>query len=145
MNITELFKKSAENLKWPRIVFPLPNGGRIQFSLAGPNAKFPGTLNITDGGSYENNTFFGRVLKDNTINWARYGDWSETTKEQIRKLVNEPINECKVYGQQHSWCCFCGTEITSKSSLAVGYGPICAENWGLPWGIEEDKVQTEFL
>lgn len=35
-------------------------------------------------------------------------------------------------------CIFCGRELTHPHSAprkgGVGYGPICAEKWGLPWG-----------
>jgi len=31
-------------------------------------------------------------------------------------------------------CCFCRRELTDKRSTEVGYGPICADHFSLPWG-----------
>jgi hypothetical protein len=40
------------------------------------------------------------------------------------------------YGRRMGECCFCGLTLTDGRSIAVGYGPICAGKWGLPWGEE---------
>jgi hypothetical protein len=57
----------------------------------------------------------------------------------IRRILANPIEETKLQGQKFGNCCFCGLELTNKSSLIAGYGPICAEKWGLPWGIKEEE------
>lgn len=31
-------------------------------------------------------------------------------------------------------CCFCGHLLTDERSTSAGYGPVCADHWGLPWG-----------
>ena len=31
-------------------------------------------------------------------------------------------------------CVFCSRTLTDERSIAVGYGPVCAENHALPWG-----------
>lgn len=36
-------------------------------------------------------------------------------------------------------CCFCSHAIDTPESTAVGYGPVCAGKYGLPWG---DTSQT---
>ena len=38
------------------------------------------------------------------------------------------------YGHAHGHCVFCALELTDERSVAVGYGPTCAEKRGLPWG-----------
>lgn len=40
-------------------------------------------------------------------------------------------------GEQSHYCCFCSTELTDRDpghSIDRGYGPICANRYGLPWG-----------
>lgn len=64
-------------------------------------------------------------------------------KATLETLHKEPLESFKFIGQRYSYCCFCGTEITSKNSLAVGYGPICAENYGLPWNGEAERLASE--
>jgi hypothetical protein len=38
------------------------------------------------------------------------------------------------FGHETGVCCFCSRGLTDERSVTVGYGPICAERYGLPWG-----------
>jgi hypothetical protein len=38
------------------------------------------------------------------------------------------------YGHATSRCCFCRRELTDGRSVEVGYGPVCADRYGLVWG-----------
>jgi len=38
------------------------------------------------------------------------------------------------FGHMFERCCFCSHDIDTPESTAVGYGPVCAEKHGLPWG-----------
>ena len=40
----------------------------------------------------------------------------------------------KAHAEDHHACMFCGLELTDDPSVAAGYGPVCAEKYGLPWG-----------
>jgi hypothetical protein len=66
-------------------------------------------------------------------------------EEELRKFAADPAGYAGSYGRASNNCCFCGTAITSDDSLSVGYGPICAERWGLPWGVQPLPVQDEKL
>lgn len=66
-------------------------------------------------------------------------------EEELRQFAADPVGYAADYGRHSSNCCFCGTTIESDDSLAVGYGPVCAEKWGLPWGIQPLEVQDEEL
>lgn len=66
-------------------------------------------------------------------------------EEELRQFAADPVGYAASYGQESANCCFCGTTITSDDSLAVGYGPVCAEKWGLPWGIQPLEVQDKNL
>lgn len=46
----------------------------------------------------------------------------------------DPVAQAALYGHETGCCCFCARELTDKRSIAVGYGPICADHFGLPWG-----------
>ena len=37
-------------------------------------------------------------------------------------------------GRQLGVCQFCGRELVNPESRTLGYGPVCAERYGLPWG-----------
>jgi hypothetical protein len=51
-----------------------------------------------------------------------------------RKLTAE---EAARFGHEHHRCVFCARTLTDEQdgrSVDVGYGPICADKYGLPWG-----------
>lgn len=50
-------------------------------------------------------------------------DWHNLTAE-----------EAAAFGHETHKCVFCHRALSTKESTAVGYGPICAEKHGLPWG-----------
>jgi hypothetical protein len=44
-------------------------------------------------------------------------------------------DEAAAFGHTHHRCVFCARKLSRGESTAVGYGPDCAENYGLPWGV----------
>lgn len=42
--------------------------------------------------------------------------------------------EAARFGHAHGCCLFCLRNLTDERSTEVGYGPVCAEKNGLPWG-----------
>lgn len=53
----------------------------------------------------------------------------------IALLCRDPQRVIAAYGHQsHHTCSFCGRDLSTAESTHVGYGPICAEKFGLPWG-----------
>jgi hypothetical protein len=92
--------------------------------------------------------WYARIIKDTKerklhIDWNPKVTVKEDMKQAIRALVADPVNICKVVGQQFAHCCFCGLELTQRDSVAVGYGPICAEKWGLPHAGMADQKNLE--
>lgn len=43
--------------------------------------------------------------------------------------------EAAEFGYANSRCVFCARNLSTAESTAVGYGPVCADNYGLPWGV----------
>lgn len=63
-----------------------------------------------------------------------------TAIDAVRAFGDDPIRHAAAHGQRTSNCCFCRLQLTDGRSLAMGYGPVCASNWGLPWG--DQRVVT---
>jgi len=42
--------------------------------------------------------------------------------------------QAATFGHLYHQCVFCARRLDTPESTAVGYGPVCAENHGLPWG-----------
>jgi hypothetical protein len=49
-----------------------------------------------------------------------------------RKITAE---EAAAFGHATDHCVFCARELTHDNSTEVGYGPVCAQKNGLPWGV----------
>lgn len=113
----------ANGLKWPRLVFDYRaiGGNKLAFgSSRDPNiivVKFNGKFvgKITDKG------FHRRGATDAVVEFAK-------------AIGLGGFEVVRVYGLRTGNCCFCGRELTTGESTAVGYGPICADKYGLPWG-----------
>ncbi len=127
--LMDLFNVAKSNLKWPKISFSTESGSVIQLSVAGPKAMKPGTINVTDGGSYGSNIWYGRVSME--------GEFEKTQKANneivttLKMLSADPHTFASVYGHKSGNCCFCNRGLTDEKSVTVGYGPVCAKNWGL--------------
>jgi hypothetical protein len=134
--VIELMTLGAKNLKWPKIRLALPDGQPIVLSVAGDRSAHKGAVNITDGGSFDNNIWFGRVTPQ--------GEWTKSNAVQggtmtslvalLSNLSKDPAGTAAAYGKLTGQCCFCNRGLDDARSTAVGYGKTCAGNYGLPWG-----------
>jgi hypothetical protein len=74
------------------------------------------------------------VRRDGKVQWYPFASTKLDLQQLLRKLIEEFVPQMQANGQKYKHCCFCGLELTDAPSLAAGYGPICADKWGLPWG-----------
>src|SRR5882672_1503605 len=129
--IRQLFDTAATRIKYPSIHF-WRDIGEIQFYLCGSQSRTPGFIRITNSQKYPNQEIYAE------INQAGKGlfrkDTSANFKKEILRIIDDPIGESQLRGKKSGFCCYCGHVIETKESMAVGYGPICAANYGLPWG-----------
>ena len=124
--IAALFETAKEHRKAPAIRFP---GLRLKVTRGG---SFPGSIGVTDGGPYGSSKWFGRILPSGEFVPSR-----ATTSDVVaflEKFEADPASVAAHEGHESGSCCFCAQELTDERSLHVGYGPICAGNFGLPWG-----------
>ena len=62
------------------------------------------------------------------------GSFTDAVMAQVRAACENPAKIAAQYGHDTGNCSFCSKELTDNRSLSVGYGPICAGKYGLPWG-----------
>lgn len=106
--------------------------------------RYPGSVYVSAPGF--DSGWYARIETDGSLTLNEKALRPLGLEEELRKFAADPAGYAASYGQKSSNCCFCGTEITSDDSLAVGYGPICADRWGLPWGCDKPlEVQDENL
>jgi hypothetical protein len=131
--IHDMFDRAAKSLQHPAIV--LGEGAHaIRLCVAGQSAKVPGSINVTTTGPYESRTWYGRITNDGQFTTSPKANVPDAVLGLLRDFAANPVRVAAEYGRRTGSCCFCARELRTKDSLAVGYGPICAEKYGLPWG-----------
>ncbi len=130
--LVEMLHTAAEHLKFPRIVVHFDEG-TIKLNIAGPRARTPGSLNVTDGGRYPDAFFYGRIHQE-TGRFESSKNCPDWVIDTLVKFNENPAEMASLQGSRYGNCCFCGLELKTNESLEVGYGPVCAEHYGLPWG-----------
>jgi hypothetical protein len=129
--VYKLFEVAKQHQKFPKLHLQVA-GQPVVLSVAGPNSQYPGQINVTDGGPFGNNKWYGRVNRDGewTVCQREYPEIGEVAK-LLKTLGEDPAGVAAQYGSVTGYCCFCHRPLSDEKSVAVGYGPVCAEKWGL--------------
>ena len=102
--------------------------------VAGSTSKAPGTVNLTDGKPFGANTWYGRVTPAGVWEPSEKGKAIKDDLTSIlTKLAQNPARVAKEHGKLTGKCCFCHSTLTAGKSTDVGYGPVCAKRFELPW------------
>ena len=151
--IFELFNTAiTSKLQYPKIRLQYEGmNGRVfpvVIKRNGAKSKTPGDLAVSNGAEFnsQDNIYYGRISQD--------GKWFANSRCQgnvfavqglLERLANDPVGVATEYGKLTGNCCFCDKKLTDPQSTAVGYGPICADNWGLPWGKTDMKASNKVV
>lgn len=129
--LAELFNRPR--LQFPKVRLQTADGSPVVFHKAGQRSKFPGSISITDGQPYGVGRWYGRVLAT--------GEWQKPASgvpagvvEVVIALATSPAETAAAHGHLTGRCCFCSRKLDDERSTQVGYGPVCAANFGLAWG-----------
>jgi Family of unknown function (DUF6011) len=126
--ILAMFDRARAHLRFPAIVLD-----GIRISVAGERAREPGSLTITSSVATEGRrTWFGRVTRAGVYEAGR--DAPVNVGPQLRAFAADPVTVAAEHGRLHGRCCFCNHPLRDERSTSVGYGPDCADHYGLPWG-----------
>jgi hypothetical protein len=131
----------AKGLKFPKILLQGTAGQPVQFALAGERSKYAGQVMITDGRPFGSSRYYGRITQDGGLVASR--EMVESVRELVDAFAENPAYIASHYGKATGSCCFCRRNLETKESLAVGYGPVCADKFGLPWGELPQDTQAE--
>jgi hypothetical protein len=136
--IVSLIRGAGRNLKRPSLLLATEGPDTLRITIAGPASREPGALNVTtttkgpDGrygwiGRISTTGVFtpGQSLTPNAV--------ANVTKALVA-FAADPAGVAAAYGKRTGACCFCARRLTDGVSVAMGYGEICSENWGVPYG-----------
>ena len=127
--IVAMFDRAQHHLNVPKIRI-MHGNDELRLHLAGERSSAPGSISVKQG-----DTWLGRILRTGMYQPARNIDAEtvESVTATLRGFATDPAGTALAYGQATCRCCFCATPLRNDGSIEVGYGPICARNYGLPW------------
>ncbi len=149
--LVEKFQRTSKTLSHPNITYTLleeeiaemdddgyTNSKKIRFSMGTSKGKNPGWIFIGNALFEPERVTYGKIDLEGKLHWedARY---YPSTQLFIKGLVENLLETTSLNGKLTGNCCFCGIELTAGESVSRGYGPICANRWGLPWGLEKQQ------
>jgi hypothetical protein len=129
--LVSMFETARGHLKRPAIVANSPVG-EIKLSLAGERSRVPGAINVAEKGRFGEAVYHGRIMPDGT--WQGRGATDPALLSYLKAFAADPARMAAEHGHRTGACCFCSRPLTDARSVAVGYGPICADHYSLPWG-----------
>lgn len=131
----------ARGLKFPKARFLAPDGQtEMRLSIAGGQSKAPGAVNVVLHPDHNQPTvWLGRIERDGTVA-GRLADASNLllgmamphVLGELARIAADPADAARRYGALMGRCSFCNARLTDEGSVEVGYGPVCAQKWGLP-------------
>jgi hypothetical protein len=127
----------AVTLKRPAMLLDV-GGEIIRIAIAGAASKYVGQVLITskDRGEDGRRLWLGRItLEGKFLPSPRLSPRNAISVAAVlRDFAADPAGVAAAYGRATGACCFCSQTLTDERSTEVGYGPICAKHWHLPWG-----------
>ena len=115
----------ARGLRFPKARFLAPGGGELRLSVAGPQSKAPGSIQVV-----VRHNWLGRVEPDGTVVGFRLAA-DAAVLDTLTKVAADPAGMAKAYGALMGRCSFCKLALTDAFSVEHGYGPVCAKRWNL--------------
>lgn len=122
----------SKGIKFPKVKLATEDGFSVVLKQAGQQSKYMGQIMLTDGMPFGQNRFFGRIDEAGRLIEGR--DMTDSVRALIAAFAADPAKVGAAYGKRTGTCCFCSRHLETRESVHVGYGPICAEKFGLPWG-----------
>ena len=139
--LVDLFHKAKANLKTPAIVVladtPEYGEGHTEVKIypAPTWGKNPGLLYLR--ANTKGDDYFGKVTPEGQFvpQYAiKNTPLSMALANMLQGMSADPAGAAAAHGKLTGKCCFCNSGLTDQKSTDVGYGPTCAQKWGLLWG-----------
>jgi hypothetical protein len=142
--LIKFFDKAATHLQRPKILLQMQTRAILLKRTA--QGQRPGVVYVIPA---SDNGWLGYVNREGF--WAKNykGEFTDELHEEIQQTLLEfqsnPAAIAAIYGKKKGQCCFCRAELTDPRSVSVGYGPICADHYDLPWSEQLVSVDPKEL
>jgi hypothetical protein len=128
-----LFDRAKARLKFPSIVMGDAAGASYRLKLAGDKARVPGSVNVT---SESGSDWYGRILTTGEFEASPRVATPPALVPALAAFARDPARAAGAHAKATGRCMFCALPIgegADPRARAVGYGEVCAGNWGLPF------------
>ena len=127
--IQAMFDRAGQTLKRVRVKLQSTESQPVVFARAGSASKYAGQILITDGGPFGANRYFGRIDTNGDFHATRQA--GADVVALVQEFAAEPEATAGRYGRLTGSCSFCNHSLKDSRSTALGYGPVCAQRFGL--------------
>lgn len=125
----------SKGVQSPKIRTALDNGSKLV--LAMPKESQFVYVRVND-------SYAGKISADGVVSpYPITKPFTDEMLQRIEAIAANPSAAGKIHGQKHGNCMFCSRDLTTTDSVHYGYGPICAEKWGLEWGSARERQAEE--
>lgn len=126
----------------PSIRFTLTDGMNIRLNMS-KNKEWINVWKRTD--TEEGRVWLCGVYPDGRVQKSQKVRTSQLVLNAIVEFATNPSAAGKMHGQKTRDCCFCNQRLLTTDSVFYGYGPVCAEKWGLEWGQANERLLDDEL
>jgi len=138
--IFAMFDKAKANLKRPAIRLANEAGQHLHLSLAGAASKNAGFVYVKSDSGFDS-PYYGKISPEGRF--FKVSSCPEAVEPLLQSFSNDPEGIATKYGRLTGCCSFCGRKLTDARSTQVGYGPVCADKFGLDWGKKAAAAVTD--
>lgn len=124
--VTSMMEKASTKLQKPRIRILGEKNQELSLYPANSTGSRAGYIFIY---ADNENGCLGTIDKKGTFTPRL--NCPEWVLPALKKFADNPHEAAQNYGALTGRCCFCYQHLTTETSLSLGYGPICARNYGL--------------
>jgi len=109
-------------------------GRTVQAAVKAP------VLPVTEPGVYFNGESYFKVVSSQSSGhlyakvWDAEWVYAPGAMRFLTADMKVTAEQASAFGRLWGSCVFCSRLLTDERSIAVGYGPVCADHNGLPWG-----------
>jgi hypothetical protein len=133
--IEALLRSANKRLKYPAVKLRTEDGTYLRVSIAGDRSKNPGAINVVGEGVWPDRPFYGWIKDGAYVPHHNVFEEAATAiGAALQAFAADPAGVAGAYGKKTGACCFCSRRLDDARSVDVGYGPTCADHYGLPWG-----------
>lgn len=130
---------STKGLKKPAIRLQNDVGQHLHLSLAGAASKNAGFVYVKNASGFDS-AYYGKISPEGKF--LQVSSCPVTVEPLLLAFAADPQGIATKYGKLTGCCSFCGRKLTDKRSTEMGYGPVCADKFGLNWGNKVVEVVT---